>query len=325
MTMWTRWRVRMIGTFMKRLRIGAITALAVFAMLVGTAAPAYAWTEHDNFIADGHGWFQPQNLVVHSTANEGATAWNHVQYWQRMGNDTPMAQWVADWTDGGTVYQTMSGNAVAWHVGNGNWYSVGIEICEATNQHDFEVGFDTAAQWCAVYLNQQGWGIDRMVSHNEARYVWGGTDHVDPIPYFAKWGKTWGDFENLVQYYLDNPSAMTYDDGEGSAPDTPEAPVTGSIEEAAYGVLQGWYGNQPERQYNLEAAGYDYQTVQDYVNRVYYGIGGGSTGSDWIADVAYDVYLGNYGNGQDRYDRLTAAGYDYQTVQDYVNSVYYGI
>lgn len=80
-----------------------------------------------------------------------------------------------------------------------------------------------------------------------------------------------------------------------------------------------------ERQYNLEAAGYDYQTVQDYVNRVYYGIGGGSTGSDWIADVAYDVYLGNYGNGQDRYDRLTAAGYDYQTVQDYVNSVYYGI
>ena len=119
----------MIGTFMKRLRIGAITALAVFAMLVGTAAPAYAWTEHDNIIADGHGWFQPQNLVVHSTANEGATAWNHVQYWQRMGNDTPMAQWVADWTDGGTVYQTMSGNAVAWHVGNGNWYSVGIEIC----------------------------------------------------------------------------------------------------------------------------------------------------------------------------------------------------
>lgn len=32
----------MIGTFMKRLKIGAITALAVFAMLVGTAAPAYA-------------------------------------------------------------------------------------------------------------------------------------------------------------------------------------------------------------------------------------------------------------------------------------------
>ena len=272
MTMWTRWRVRMLGTFMKRVKVSAITALAVFAMLVITATPAYAWTEYDNIIADGHGWFQPQNLVVHSTANEGATAWNHVQYWQRMGNDAPMAQWVADWTDGGTVYQTMSGNAVAWHVGNGNWYSVGIEICEATNQHDFEVGFDTAAQWCAVYLNQQGWGIDRMVSHNEARYVWGGTDHVDPVPYFAKWGKTWGDFENLVQYYLDNPSAMTYDDGEGSAPDTPEAPVTGSIEEAAYGVLQGWYGNQPERQYNLEAAGYDYQTVQDYVNRVYYGI-----------------------------------------------------
>ena len=245
-----------------------------------------------------------------------------------MGNDALMAQWVADWTDGGTVYQTMRGNSVAWHVGNGNWYSVGIEICEATNQHDFEVGFDTAAQWCAVYLNQHGWGIDRMVSHNEARYIWGGTDHVDPIPYFAKWGKTWSDFENLVQYYLDNPSAMTYDDGNGSvngSPDVPDAPASGSIEDAAYGVMQGWYGNQPERQYNLEAAGYDYAEVQAYVNRVYYGIGNGNVGSDWLADVAYNVYLGNYGNGQDRVNRLTAAGYDYQTVQDYVNRVYYGI
>lgn len=75
----------MIGTFMKRVKVSAITALAAIAMLVTTATPAYAWTEYDNIIADGHGWFQPQNLVVHSTANEGATAWNHVQYWQRMG------------------------------------------------------------------------------------------------------------------------------------------------------------------------------------------------------------------------------------------------
>ena len=121
---------------------------------------------------------------------------------------------------------------------------------------------------------------------------------------------------------------MTYDDGNGSvngSPDVPDAPASGSIEDAAYGVMQGWYGNQPERQYNLEAAGYDYAEVQAYVNRVYYGIGNGNVGSDWLADVAYNVYLGNYGNGQDRVNRLTAAGYDYQTVQDYVNRVYYGI
>ena len=320
----------MINAIKKRIKAGAIAALVTAAMLGATAVPVYAWTEHDNIIANGHGSFQPQYLVVHSTANEGATAWNHVQYWQRMGNNTPMAHWVTDWTDGGTVYQTMNGNTVAWHVGNGNRYSVGIEICEATNQHDFNVGFDTAAQWCAVYLDQHDWGINRMVSHNEARSKWGGTTHVDPIPYFSKWGKSWGDFENLVQYYLDNPSARTYGDGEGSMSDAPTANVpdssiSGSIEGAAYGVMQGWYGNYPERKHNLEAAGYDYAEVQAYVNRVYYGIGSGNAGSYSLANVARAVYRGEYGNYPERKHNLEAAGYDYNAVQDYVNSVYYGI
>ena len=306
---------------MKHVKGMMAMAFAVIALSFGIAAPAYAWTENDNIIVSGHGWFQPQYLVVHSTANEGATAWNHVQYWQRIGNDAPMAQWVTDWTDGGTVYQVMNGNTVAWHVGNGNWHSVGIEICEATNANDFEVGFDTAAQWCAVYLNEQGWGIDRMVTHNEARYIWGGTDHTDPIPYFAKWGKSWNDFENLVQYYIDNPSKMTYGDTE----DVAENNAVSSVEEAAYGVMQGWYGNMPERKHNLEAAGYDYEEVQDYVNRVYYGNETTQPDEEWISSVAHDVFIGEYGNGQERIDRLTSAGYDYEEVQDYVNRVYYGI
>lgn len=311
----------------EKARNGVIAIVAAVALMVATSVPAFAWEETDNFIAEGHGWFQPSHLAIHSTANPGATAWNHVDYWASQGNGAYMAQWVSDWTDGGTVIQVASGNAVTWHIGNGNWYAVGLEICEATNQSDFEIGFDTAAQWAAVYLSEQGWGIDRMVSHNEARYLWGGTDHVDPIPYFESYGKSWGDFENLVQYYLDNPDAMTYgEDYAGTVDTSNSGHESGGIEDAAYGVMMGWYGNMPERQWNLEAAGYDYYAVQDYVNRVYYGIGGNAPQSSYDVDaIAYDVYMGWYGNGQDRVDALTAAGYDYQTVQDYVNSVYYGI
>lgn len=40
--------------------------------------------------------------------------------------------------------------------------------------------------------------------------------------------------------------------------------------------------------------------------------------------LAMEVILGDWGNGQERKDSLTKAGYEYQTIQDIVNS-YYGI
>lgn len=43
-----------------------------------------------------------------------------------------------------------------------------------------------------------------------------------------------------------------------------------------------------------------------------------------VEQLAKEVYEGKWGNGKDRSDRLTAAGYDYQAVQDKVNELYYG-
>ena len=41
-----------------------------------------------------------------------------------------------------------------------------------------------------------------------------------------------------------------------------------------------------------------------------------------LRDIAVDVIRGDYGNGAPRVDALTAAGYNYDTVQDYVNKVH---
>lgn len=41
--------------------------------------------------------------------------------------------------------------------------------------------------------------------------------------------------------------------------------------------------------------------------------------SKTVAELAQEVLDGKWGNGQDRYDRLTKAGYDYNTVQKEVN------
>ena len=40
-----------------------------------------------------------------------------------------------------------------------------------------------------------------------------------------------------------------------------------------------------------------------------------------LVGIAKDVIRGDWGNGDDRYNRLTAAGYDYNTVQAKVNEL----
>ena len=51
------------------------------------------------------------------------------------------------------------------------------------------------------------------------------------------------------------------------------------------------------------------------------GIAGGMTRN---MQAAYDVYNGKYGNGAERKAKLTAAGYDYETVQRLVNGLVAG-
>ena len=43
-----------------------------------------------------------------------------------------------------------------------------------------------------------------------------------------------------------------------------------------------------------------------------------------IPELANEVIAGKWGNGKDRYDRLTAAGYDYNAVQERVNKIMKG-
>lgn len=49
-----------------------------------------------------------------------------------------------------------------------------------------------------------------------------------------------------------------------------------------------------------------------------------SMSKDDMSDLVNQVIRGNYGNGQDRVKALTEAGYDYKTVQGYVNDVLNG-
>lgn len=107
-----------------------------------------------------------------------------------------------------------------------------------------------------------------------------------------------------------------------SAPAQPSTGGGKDIDTIAQEVLAGKWGNGADRKAKLQAAGYDYQTVQNRVNEILYGTSG-STGSTTpsksVSDLATEVLAGKWGNGADRKTRLTAAGYDYDAVQAEVN------
>ena len=92
-----------------------------------------------------------------------------------------------------------------------------------------------------------------------------------------------------------------------------------TTEEVAKEVIAGKWGNGADRKSRLTAAGYNYSTVQAKVNELM----GASTPapSKSIDELAREVIAGNWGNGQDRKDRLTAAGYNYSEIQNKVNEM----
>jgi N-acetylmuramoyl-L-alanine amidase len=97
----------------------------------------------------------------------------------------------------------------------------------------------------------------------------------------------------------------------------PEAPARKSNEDIAQEVLRGMWGNGPERSRKLQAAGYSPTAIQDIVN----GKMGGGTTSVRLSntELARQVLKGQWGNGPERQRRITAAGYDYPSVQREVN------
>jgi hypothetical protein len=108
---------------------------------------------------------------------------------------------------------------------------------------------------------------------------------------------------------------------EGSAP----APSPGSsLSEIAREVIAGLWGSGQERKDRLTAAGHDYTAVQTWVNEILARgneSAGNVTPAPDLDTVAWAVIRGEYGVGQDRISRLTAAGYDAAAVQARVNEL----
>lgn len=92
-----------------------------------------------------------------------------------------------------------------------------------------------------------------------------------------------------------------------------------SVNTLAREVLAGRWGNGTDRKARLTKNGYDYNKVQAAVNKL---VKASQMSENKIINaVAHEVIAGKWGNGQERVDRLKAAGYNPDKIQKRVNEI----
>ena len=256
------------------------------------------------------------------------------------------------------IAQVLNTSDIGYHTGDwwSNCRSIGYEVCESlkVSDEDFLANEDVALAQATEDLLFYGLPInmDTVRLHHEfvpttcpyrSMELHGGTTEsvksyfVQRMQYFA----TLGDNVGVILLRLGN-----Y--GKKFKLETVIHNRSDSTRLIAQKVIEGEFGNGEERVKRLTEAGYDATEVQKEVNRMMSEEGGESnedTNTETtkqnsycrilcgigesqlyrdndIETIAAEVIQGDWGNGEERRERLEQAGYDYDAVQTKVNELY---
>ena len=236
-----------------------------------------------------------------------------------------------------TIARVIDTFNIGYHTGDwwSNCRSIGYEVCESlkVSDEEFLQNEDVTLMQATEDLLFYGLPINTSTVRLHHEFVpttcphrsmelHGGTTEsvkeyfVSRMRYFATLGNT---VEEMLGQVSDSPTIQ-----ESTAPAKASVNTSNqgkSNETVAQEVIQGLWGNGQERYDNLTNAGYDADHIQDLVNSMLNGDSTGDSTSTALDSVAQEVLQGLWGNGQDRYERLTKAGYNAQAVQDRVNSI----
>ena len=243
-------------------------------------------------------------IVVHFTATL-ASARNNATYFARNeGQGASAHYFVDDITP--EIYQSVAEGDTAWHAGNWqmNCRAIGIEVVSAGE--DFSATEVEKLGWLVRRLMAK-YGIDAsgVIRHYDV------TGKLCPAPYVD--GSKWAALHERICGGAASSGGGSGSGGSGGGP----AP-SGDVSELARRVINGEFGNGDVRK---AALGSSYSAVQTRVNEMLgcgsSGGGSGSAGVD-IDALARAVINGDYGNGEERRQRL---GANYAAVQRRVNEM----
>lgn len=256
-----------------------------------------------------------KKMVIHQTGNtrKGANAKMHANLQSRGYS----ASWHIQ-SDDKEIIQSWPFNYRLWHAstGNapngGNMVGIGWEIC-INEDGNYLKSLEIAAKGIAKVMKQEGIPMSQLTTHNaeDPKNKWCPAQILS-----GKEGVNWNDFKAMVQKAYDGQPVDSSKPVSLSKPSSPKKTVA----ELAQEVLAGKWGNGDERKRRLEAAGYNYNSVQSEVDKRASKPSSPSKPKLKSNNViAQEVLAGKWGNGDERKRRLEAAGYNYQAIQDIVN------
>ena len=228
-----------------------------------------------------------------------------------------------------TIVQVVPIENIGYHTGDwwSNCRSVGYEVCESISASDEEFlqNEDVTLLKAAADLVEAGMPISRETVRLHHEFVptscphrsmelHGGTTEsvrsyfIERMKYFASLGNNLA--EILHAYFPEEEFRMnTWVRHE----------VFNNDNEVVRQVIRGEWGVGQERIKQLTEAGYNAERIQEKVNLA---LQGSQINDTKTTDaLAYEVIQGDWGNGEERKERLEAAGYDYDAVQQRVNEL----
>ncbi|MEC0282008.1 GW dipeptide domain-containing protein [Terribacillus saccharophilus] len=151
-----------------------------------------------------NGYGAVEGVVAHETANNNSTIRNEINF---MSNNHENA-FVHAFVDDSNIIEIHPTEYGAWGAGRyANQRFVHVELVRVNSFDEFARSINNYADYIANVLNEynlgvtdaEGTGKGTLWSHNAVSKYLGGTNHVDPHGYFAKYGYNWSEFVTLVK------------------------------------------------------------------------------------------------------------------------------
>lgn len=238
-----------------------------------------------------------EGITVHNTANN-APADNEIAYMIRNNNQVSYHYAVDDVE----IVQGLPEDRNGWHAGDGgegkgNRTTIGVEICYSTgDKAKFEKAQLNAAEFVAFKLKENGWGIEKVYTHKH----WSGK-HC-PHRTLDEYG--WEYFLDLVEKFLKPAATEMYRVRLTWADAKSQIGAFTNLENAKKACKEGYtvFNNQGIAVYSNKVIKEEPKPQPTPAKKS-------------NVEIAQEVIAGKWGNGQERKDKLAAAGYDYDAVQ----------